>query len=269
MKDHNLFFSSLSFVSSKLSSWLKPMVLTIFLVACGGDSGDKTQNPVDSADKSESVKSVGDKAPADGKATADGKSEDTLPKPTGSVVSTITGKVVADKYLSGVRVCLDLNANSLCDLASEPYAKSDSAGAYKLEIRSSHTLPADGTLYILSEQKNSLLKAIYDRDAKEVSRAIDDTNVMITPLSTFVAIKVESGLAVSEAKQVVAKTFDIDVAVMDKDPIEEATTSSGLEQQQKIRTLKKVIQLQKSIEVVTAVSTAGGAKKRGSTQSNG
>lgn len=51
---------------------------------------------------------------------------------SGSSAQTVSlSGVVADGYLSGVKVCLDTNQNSVCD-PGEPYATTNSSGAYTI-----------------------------------------------------------------------------------------------------------------------------------------
>ena len=48
-----------------------------------------------------------------------------------SPATTTLSGVVADGYLSGVKVCLDKNSNTVCD-AGEPYALTNASGAYSI-----------------------------------------------------------------------------------------------------------------------------------------
>ena len=49
---------------------------------------------------------------------------------SGTGTTTLSG-TVADGYLSGVKVCLDKNSNTVCD-AGEPYALTNASGVYSI-----------------------------------------------------------------------------------------------------------------------------------------
>lgn len=57
-------------------------------------------------------------------------------KSTPKVDITVSGKAI-DPYLSGSKVCLDLNRNRVCEV-NEPYTTTDSSGHYALKIAKEH-----------------------------------------------------------------------------------------------------------------------------------
>jgi len=94
---------------------------------------------------------------------------------------TIKGKAI-DPYLSGSKVCLDLNANKVCDV-SEPYTITNETGNYALKIAKEHhdthhtLLVTGGTDVATGEAFTGVLTAV-----KEAHQTAHN----ITPLTTAV-----------------------------------------------------------------------------------
>ncbi len=99
---------------------LLPLAIT---VGCGGGSGTSIQPSIGAATEQPS-NTTGD---------TDAGTDSTNPEnPGAAIAATVSGRV-ADGYLQGATVCVDINENGACD-DDEPSAISGQGGAYDLDI---------------------------------------------------------------------------------------------------------------------------------------
>jgi hypothetical protein len=157
---------------------------------------------------------------------------------------TLVSGTAVDGYLKGATVCLDLNDNKYCDVASEPYTLTDDAGEYSFTVTTSQQSGiTSSTKMIVSggvdaDTNENFNQTLYSTYAK------GETSVNITPITTIIASIKDSNSSVTEdqAKEKVATMFGVDVSDLEKDPVAEATTDNKL--------LKVALQIQKSIETL-------------------
>ena len=83
-------------------------------------------------------------------------------KPLDPIIATIKGKVISHYYAANALVCLDINADNKCQAASEPVARTNDNGKYKLELKQSHQA-ANGQSIIARTSYNQLLKLIFQK----------------------------------------------------------------------------------------------------------
>lgn len=122
-------------------------------------------------------------------------------------LSTFSGRV-ADGYLVGARVCLDVNLNKACD-DNEPGATTEKGGAYNLEI------PREilDTYSVIAEIIEGV--TIDEDDGVPVKRKYTLTSPVgesfVSPMSTLVQNEIERSpeLTSAQAKQVVVKKLDL------------------------------------------------------------
>lgn len=119
--------------------------------------------------------------------------------------STVTG-VVADGYLSNVKVCLDTNGNGLCD-AGEPSATTDVNGAYSI------TAVQAGQYSIVAEVPSTSI----DKDTGvQVGQAFTLTAPagasFVSPLSSLVNDKIAAGATAASAVASVTQALGITAA---------------------------------------------------------
>ncbi len=130
-----------------------------------------------------------------------GGSSDSVALTDGPVVPAAVSGVVADGYLSGATVCLDVNANKKCDV-DEPVATSGAGGKFTIDADELAKLPAGG------------LPADYPVLVEVPATAIDeDTNAavgkayvlaapagkpeFVSPMTTLVQNQIESNPSLS------------------------------------------------------------------------
>lgn len=119
--------------------------------------------------------------------------------------STVTG-VVADGYLSNVKVCLDTNSNGVCD-AGEPSATTDVNGAYSI------TAAQAGQYSIVAEVPSTSI----DKDTGvQVGQAFTLTAPagasFVSPLSSLVNDKIAAGATAASAVASVTQALGINAA---------------------------------------------------------
>jgi len=107
-----------------------------------------------------------------------------------SVTMTTLQGTVADGYLVGAKVCLDRNANAVCDDASEPHATTTAGGAYRLVV-----LAPEATLYRLLVEVPAT--AIDEDTGVAVGAAFLLTaptgrHAVINPVTTLVAMQMRA-----------------------------------------------------------------------------
>jgi len=175
---------------------------------------------------------------------------------TGS--ESLSGKV-ADGYLAGATVCLDLNDNQECD-ADEPSTTSTSGGAYTLEGVTAEQLASAAILVEI------VVGETIDEDNPGV--AIDRTYTLtapagynfVSPLTTMVQNEVrESGLTPDEAKASVQTKLGTEIDLADDYVAGSSDETNGAEfaRLHKVAQVTRVV-MQNNIETVKQLTDGTG-----------
>lgn len=189
------------------SSFKKPLFslsLVTLLYGCGPDSDDSSnpaKNPVNTP---------------------------SLPEPTTITdafgneytgqTKVLTGKAI-DGYLKGALVCLDINANGLCD-STDPDDLTDSEGNYSLDVPVAiadlkpnlMVLALPGSTIDSDSENNQAVESGYSMSAPWDSKNI-------TPLTTMVVETISTGLSQSEAEDAVKRQLNLELESIDDDYI--------------------------------------------------
>ena len=140
---------------------------------------------------------------------------------SGSNGNIISGNV-ADGYISGAKVCLDVNQNSLCD-ASEPSVISTANGAYSLDTSG----VADASMYPLFVEIGT--DAIDEDNNQPVANAYTLSaptgTHFISPVSTAIhSYMIENNATITDAKAAIATKFNFpDATTITNDYVKNAT----------------------------------------------
>ena len=180
-----------------------------------------------------------------------GGSSDSAPVVVDTDVS-LDGAAV-DGYLNGATICLDINGDGLCTIATEPTTNTDANGDYTLTLTaaqaaSSASLLVYGGIDVdTNEWFGGRLKAVVEASG----------TVNITPLTTMVESVVQTGTSTADAEQQVADALGLtDVAFVNSDPV--ALYISNPE------VLAAALTVQKIVEVMaTAAVTADSSVNEG------
>ena len=124
-----------------------------------------------------------------------------------SALTTITGKV-ADGYLVGAKVCLDLNLDSYCG-SDEPSAVTETGGVYSLTASpsafASYPIVANIDVFVVDEDDNKTVAQDYTLSAVPGEK-------FISPISTMVrGYMVSKDLTLAEAREQTAEVLGISV----------------------------------------------------------
>ncbi|MCW3478728.1 hypothetical protein OL229_03975 [Neisseriaceae bacterium JH1-16] len=113
----------------------------------------------------------------------------------------ITGKAI-DGYLSGAKVCLDINDNGVCD-PSEPSTTTADDGSYSLPVNGS--IIGKKLLVVVTPTTKDKSRPGYVFPAEfTLSHIVAGTTEQhVTPLTTMVAAQMEAGMSRSEAERAV------------------------------------------------------------------
>lgn len=124
---------------------------------------------------------------------------------------TLTGSVI-DGYIEGAKVCLDVNANGLCE-ASEPSTLSDSLGKYKLAIGNANTAGVNVVAEIPDSAKDSDDEGLTLLAAGKMPYTMTTLATqpsVVTPLTTLVSGKMKTeGLTHDAAKLLVMEELGL------------------------------------------------------------
>ncbi|MDD2774934.1 MAG: metallo-mystery pair system four-Cys motif protein [Gallionella sp.] len=108
--------------------------------------------------------------------------------------TTVTG-IVADGYLSGAKVCLDVNSNDICD-TGEPFGTSAASGVYSISVSAGQTTNFPVVAEVLAN-------SIDEDTASAVGQAFTLTAPagasFVSPLTTLVQQGVRAGLTQASA----------------------------------------------------------------------
>ncbi len=119
--------------------------------------------------------------------------------------SVFSGKII-DGYIEGATVCLDINANMLCD-AGEPSTVSDKDGNYTLPAYEGSTAGMQIIAVVPIGAKDSDLGPI--TKAFDLATPVSSASV-ITPLTTMVATEMSSRkITAEEAEQSIKAQFNL------------------------------------------------------------
>lgn len=162
---------------------------------------------------------------------------------SGSSVHTIYGKAI-DGYLNGATVCLDLNSDTNCS-SGEPMTTTDENGAFVLDLTDYNSSVLAGSQLLVqggidvdtNESFDGVLIAPFD---------INQSEFIITPLSTMVATKVDSNGSIENAIKEVADSLGLDPEDFTSDPIEEGNMAM----------MEYALEYQKGIELLAAAISA-------------
>lgn len=181
--------------------------------------------------------------------TGCGGSDSNSATPTGA--TTYSG-VVADGYIDGATVCLDLDGNGTCD-ATDPQGVTDANGKYTLST--TVTLPSTakilaygGTDTYTGESFSGKLQSPLDLK--------DGTSNHLTPLTTLVAAYLDnnSTATTSGALSQVATAFGVDASMIKGDPFAKLSTGTTDEKPKASDAIKKAYAVQKAVEMFKAAA---------------
>ena len=147
---------------------------------------------------------------------------------------TLTGTVVVDQAIQNAVVCMDLNANNLCDTGEPASAKTGANGAYSLTYDPAAVAAAQvaAASLIAPMVPGALTDANTTLDAAEpgvvlaekayVLKQVPGKSGQINPLTTLVAAGIQAGLAENTARTNAAAQLAIAEAKIDNyqdDPV--------------------------------------------------
>jgi hypothetical protein len=179
-------------------------MVSIMLLSCGGSSNSSQATFPDSSNDTQSND------------TNETNSSDT----NHTVKSIITGRAV-DGEIAGATIFLDLNLNAKRD-EGEPYTTTEDNGSFELELTSQTLIHAN----YLNQKALLILEGGFDIRSKskfeQKLKANLDGNMTlhITPLSTMVANLVELNTTLENAREELAKSFNIPTNLINQDPLQ-------------------------------------------------
>ena len=181
--------------------------LTLTLAACGGGGGDAppvTEN--------------------NGQAVVTPPTAVVPPPP---VLVTLTGSVMGNQAIRNAVVCMDLNANSVCDADEPVSARTGADGAYSITYDSAKITPAQATAAALIAPMvpGAATEAGTTIDAAEpgvgnaarpyVMRQVPGKAGQINPLTTLVAAGIAGGMTEAVARANVSTQLNLPPAEID------------------------------------------------------
>ena len=163
-----------------------------------------------------------------------GSSGDAPAPPPAPTPVTLTGTVAVDQAIQNAVVCMDLNANNLCDTGEPASAKTGANGAYSLTYDPAAVAAAQvaAASLIAPMVPGALTDANTTLDAAEpgvvlaekayVLKQVPGKSGQINPLTTLVAAGIQAGLAENTARTNAAAQLAIAEAKIDNyqdDPV--------------------------------------------------
>jgi len=140
-----------------------------------------------------------------------------------SPIKTINGQAI-DGYITGATVCLDINANNLCDI-NEPSSTTQKDGIFSFSTKLTGIYPIiinGGIDTATNKEFIGTLKNII-----EINKQDSINNLMITPLTTLSSIlyqdnlKVNSNYTFQEAKEEIATNLNLSLSQLESNPMED------------------------------------------------
>ena len=137
----------------------------------------------------------------------DGVAQTPSPPPAPPAPVTLTGSVVVDQAIQNAVVCMDLNANNVCDTGEPVSAKTGASGAYSITYDPASITAAQATAASLiatmvpgaPTNPNTTIDAaepgVALTEKAYVLKQVPGKSGQITPLTTLLAAGIQSGLA--------------------------------------------------------------------------
>jgi len=181
---------------------LAALLLTAWLAACGGGGGDAAD--VTSGGTGSTGGTGGSGGGTGGTGGSGGGS--------GTTTASLSGTVAVNGLVRNAVVCLDLNANSLCDAGEPASAPTGASGAYTVSYNTSVVLPAQvATSSLIAPQvPGATTAATTTLDQADGIATADSTAYVlrqvpgkagqINPLTTLVAAGVAAGMSEAVAR---------------------------------------------------------------------
>jgi len=168
---------------------------------------------------------------------------DDSPRLNQVIFKTINGQAI-DGYISGAKVCLDINSNDICD-SNEPYTTTQSDGSFSFNTTYTGNYPL-----IVSGGMDMATNTSFTGTLKNIVSLNDkNTTTNITPITTLSTniyqneIKINTNYTYTQAKQTTANNLGITIAQIEADPLKDKEVF--IKSQQIIQTIKV---LSKSIQ---------------------
>ncbi|MES2948047.1 MAG: hypothetical protein V4858_05830 [Pseudomonadota bacterium] len=156
-----------------------------------------------------------------------GSSSDATPTPLASTKTTLTGTVVVDQAVRNAVVCMDLNANNVCDTNEPASAKTSADGAYSLTydttLVTAAQVAAASLIAPMAPGATSDASTTIDAAAPTVGitakayvlKQVPGQTGQINPLTTLVTAGVVAGMTEAIARANVAVQLAITAAKID------------------------------------------------------
>ncbi|MCL2916463.1 hypothetical protein L2725_22255 [Shewanella corallii] len=160
------------------------------------------------------------------------------PTPPPAPSPTLSGKV-ADGYLVGAKVCLDLNENKTCD-DGEPSATSEAGGDFELEATQeqidSYPLLVEVTADVVDEDTGETVSSPYSLTAPVGYE-------FVSPLTTMVQSQIDLGNTSEEAEARIQELLDTTQALSEDFIAAQANSELTEEQQTEFAQMHQVAQV--------------------------
>lgn len=151
---------------------------------------------------------------------------------------------VADGYISGATVCLDLDNDGTCGV-NEPTGTTNSSGSYS--ISTTATIPA-GTKIIAYGGTDTFTNAAFVGTLKSPVDLKDGTKNHISPLTTLVSAYVDDGKTLAD----VASDFVLDADAIKGDMFSKLSSGTNTEKAEAAKAIKQAYIIQKTLELTNA-----------------
>ena len=135
-----------------------------------------------------------------------------------SVSTTLTGNLI-DGYISGAKVCLDVNSNGVCD-TGEPYATTATSGVFSISVPSGTSTTGKNLVAFIPTTATDTDGPITTAYTMLAPVPAASTSTIVSPLTTIVALNPASGVAG------VATALGVSQATITADYIANASSST-------------------------------------------
>lgn len=188
---------------------LLSICLTLMLSACGGGGGSSAQHSSNASIQSSALSSAqassessqsSELNSSSPESSSSDSSQPSSMSSQSSSTSTLVGKAM-DGYLASAKVCLDLNANRLCD-ESEPQTLTDGGGGYTLTASADQLMSSVVLVEVIAGQT-------LDSDmpgtpvSQSYSLSAPPGYNYVTPLSSLITTAMGQGMSLAGAERFV------------------------------------------------------------------
>ena len=178
-------------------------------------------------------------------------------------IAKLSGKVMPLLYAQeNTLICLDINADDKCQYHTEPVTRTNAQGAFSLAIQNHHAAKP-GQIILARTPNQKVYKSVFTQATLINNKKLANkykNQVIISPLSSLVAAKLEAGENIHQAFDNVAGTLGLSTSDLNLDYLQAIKIAKSHHNEALIQ--KNLMLIKKSLQISTTLALLKVGTKR-------